>query len=173
MWPLVLDAIIAGCLWGGHGVAAIDLPLAVAPRRERPFYLAAFATASGVGFAVSVSLSSVAVGLAPARVAFGLTPFEVLFVASALARFGCGVYALRLADARGGSLRALLRTMGALEARGGLLVSYLLFDAAFTRELMRLGYADAEARRDEILEFLRESTATFREPAERQRLASR
>jgi MFS family permease len=114
-WPLVLDAIIAGCLWGGHGVAAIDLPLAVAPRRERPFYLAAFATASGVGFALSASLSSVAVGLAPPRVAFGLTPFEVLFAASALGRFGCGVYALRLADARGGSLRALL--MGLAPAR--------------------------------------------------------
>jgi MFS family permease len=109
VWPLVLDAIIAGCLWGGHGVAAIDLPLAVAPRRERPFYLAAFATASGVGFASSGALSSVAVGLAPARVAFGLTPFEVLFVASAIGRFSCGVYALRLADARGGTLRALLR----------------------------------------------------------------
>jgi NTE family protein len=54
------------------------------------------------------------------------------------------------------SLRALLRTLGALEARGGLLVSYLLFDAAYTRELMRLGRADAEARRAEILDFLRE-----------------
>ncbi|HEU4517049.1 MAG TPA: patatin-like phospholipase family protein, partial [Steroidobacteraceae bacterium] len=72
------------------------------------------------------------------------------------------------------SLRALLRTLGALEARGGLLVSYLLFDAEYTRELMRLGYADAEARRSEILEFIRENTETIRsEHTERQRLASR
>jgi hypothetical protein len=56
--PLLLDAVIAGCLWGGHGVAALDLPLAVAPRRERPFYLAAFATAAGVGFAGASALSS-------------------------------------------------------------------------------------------------------------------
>lgn len=72
------------------------------------------------------------------------------------------------------SLRALLRTLGALEARGGLLVSYLLFDAEYTRELMRLGYADAEARRSEILEFIRENTETIRsEHTERQRLAIR
>ena len=60
------------------------------------------------------------------------------------------------------SLRSLLRTIGALEARGGLLVSYLLFDAAYTRELMRLGYADAEARRSEIMEFIREDPETAR-----------
>jgi NTE family protein len=53
------------------------------------------------------------------------------------------------------SLRRLLRTIGALEARGGLLVSYLLFESAYTEELMRLGRADAEARREEIVEFLR------------------
>jgi NTE family protein len=60
------------------------------------------------------------------------------------------------------SLRSLLRTIGALEARGGLLVSYLLFDAAYTRELMRLGYADAQARQSEILEFIREDAETVR-----------
>ena len=60
------------------------------------------------------------------------------------------------------SLRSLLRTIGALEARGGLLVSYLLFDAAYTRELMRLGYSDAESRRSEILEFIREDPETGR-----------
>jgi hypothetical protein len=111
VWPLLLDAVLAGSLWGGHGVAAIDLPLAVAPRRERPYYVAAFATAGGVGFAASAALASAGAGLAPRELAGGITPFHVLFVASGAARFACGVYALRLADAKGGSLRALASAM--------------------------------------------------------------
>jgi NTE family protein len=52
------------------------------------------------------------------------------------------------------SLRALMRTMGASNATSSLLLSYLLFERGFTRELIALGVEDARARADEIRTFL-------------------
>ena len=53
------------------------------------------------------------------------------------------------------SLRALLRALGANQAASTLLLSYLLFESGFTRELIALGYEDARARADEIRAFLK------------------
>ena len=50
-------------------------------------------------------------------------------------------------------VRALLSGIGATEARGAALASYLLFEAGYTRELMALGRADTHARHDDVLEF--------------------
>jgi NTE family protein len=58
-------------------------------------------------------------------------------------------------------VRALMSGMGAggsvgdaaTPARGSALASYLLFESAFTQELMALGEADTMARRDEVLAF--------------------
>lgn len=52
------------------------------------------------------------------------------------------------------TLRVLLRTMGALNASGGQLMSYLLFQDSYTRELITLGYQDAMKRSDDLLAFL-------------------
>ena len=50
-------------------------------------------------------------------------------------------------------VRALLGGIGATERRGAALASYLLFEGAYTRELMALGQRDTYARRNDVLEF--------------------
>jgi NTE family protein len=52
------------------------------------------------------------------------------------------------------TIRLLLRGLGALNYGGRQLLSYLLFESGYTRELIALGYADATARKAEILAFL-------------------
>ncbi|MGE5468913.1 MAG: patatin-like phospholipase family protein [Ignavibacteria bacterium] len=52
------------------------------------------------------------------------------------------------------SVRALLHGLGATNRTGGALTSYLLFERPYTEALIRLGYADTLARREEVAAFL-------------------
>jgi NTE family protein len=52
------------------------------------------------------------------------------------------------------TLRVLLRTMGAMNTGGSALMSYLMFQGSFTRDLIALGYKDAMDRSGEIMAFL-------------------
>jgi NTE family protein len=65
-----------------------------------------------------------------------------------------GRMALAYADRLPTGVRYLLRGLGGNESSGASLLSYLMFDRGYCRELLQLGYADALARRDEIAAFL-------------------
>jgi NTE family protein len=56
-------------------------------------------------------------------------------------------------------VRYLLEGLGTPDAQSADLMSYLLFDAAYTRALVDIGYRDAHVRIDEIEAFLRPDTA--------------
>ena len=106
LWPIALEAVLAGALWGGHGIAAVDLSVALAPRSGRPFYLAAFATAGGLGFAAASILAGLLVSLLPAQfmlLGFSWTGIHILLLVSALARAVAALLAVRIQerDARG------------------------------------------------------------------------
>ncbi len=52
------------------------------------------------------------------------------------------------------AIRFLLRGIGATRTGGATLTSYLLFEPAYCRALIALGYKDTMARRDEVMKFL-------------------
>jgi len=52
------------------------------------------------------------------------------------------------------SIRLLFKSVGATERGGATLLSYLLFETGFCRELLALGYKDAMAKRENLLGFL-------------------
>lgn len=51
-------------------------------------------------------------------------------------------------------IRILLRSIGAMSRREGALASYLLFERAYTKQLVDLGYRDAMAQREQLIKFL-------------------
>jgi NTE family protein len=61
------------------------------------------------------------------------------------------------------ALKTLLRALGAHNSPNSLLLSYLLFERGFTREMIDMGYQDAKARSGEIRNFLQlENARQFR-----------
>jgi NTE family protein len=85
------------------------------------------------------------------REAPGVRLVEALLLAPSIEP---SVVAARHLQALPAPLRALLSVIGARGPAGSLLASYLIFEAAFTREMIALGEADTLARREEVLQFL-------------------
>jgi MFS family permease len=121
LWPLAIDALIGGTAWGGHGIAAFALPLAVAPRRQRPFYLAAFAAAGGGAYALAAAAGGALVPALSAAGADAGQAVRLLFVISSAGRLASAFLALGIRERGAGTLLELHRAargaaVGALAA---------------------------------------------------------
>jgi NTE family protein len=83
--------------------------------------------------------------------ALGVRPIESLVIAPSERLDGIAAQYL---SALPKPVRALLEVLGAHRGNGAGLASYLLFESAYTRVLIDLGFADTVARQDEVLGFL-------------------
>ena len=120
LWPLALDAILAGIFWSGHALAAFALPLAVTGRRERPFYVAGFSAVCGLAFAAATVLGGALAGALPHTFALGhlqVCNLQVLFALSGLLRFAAAFTSLAIHEPAARSVGSMWSTVIAPLAR--------------------------------------------------------
>ncbi len=109
--------------------------------------------------------SDVEVGDAPAEADVeGMRPIDALVISPSE---DLALVAQRFAHRMPRLVRYMLDGLGIPDAQSADLLSYLLFDSTFTRTLVDIGWRDADARIDEIEEFVR--TAEPLVPAEPRR----
>lgn len=114
LWPLAVDAVLTGVLAGAQGLAAFAMPMAVAPRALRPYFLAVFSLVGGLGTAVAATLGGRVAALLPARFELGgreVYALQLLFLATALARVGAAALALRIREPGARGVRDLGRVV--------------------------------------------------------------
>lgn len=101
------------------------------------------------------------------KAATSLRPIEMLIIAPSQR---LDEIASRHVGTLPGPVRALLGGIGATELRGSALASYLLFEASYTNDLIRLGQRDTLVRRSDILAFFGHDPTRVSEAPESTRL---
>jgi MFS family permease len=116
LWPLGVDALLAGLFWGGHALAVFALPLALTRRRERPFYIAAFAAVGGVAFTTGTALGGALALSLPARhliAGLEIHNLQVLFVLSGLLRLAAAFLSHRIEEPAARGVKEVWSAIGA------------------------------------------------------------
>ena len=94
-WVFALEAVTGGVATAGATVAGLAVPLALAPRAERPAWNATFALAGGLAFGAGTFLAVPLAALLPAGAAIA-GPLTAPFLASAALRAAAAALALKL-----------------------------------------------------------------------------
>lgn len=109
-WPVAIEAIAGGILASGFSLSSFALPLAIAPREGRRFYLAVFSTAGGIAFAVASAAGGLIAQALPASFALGgrtVYGLQILFVLCAVGRLSAASLAMNIVEADSSPVPAL------------------------------------------------------------------
>ena len=120
LWPLLIDAALAGLFWSGHSLAVFALPLTLTRRRERPFFVAALAAMGGLAFATATAGAGALASWLPDRLSplgWPIHDLQVLFVLSALLRLVAATFSLKIEEPSARRLTDVLRAVVSRLAR--------------------------------------------------------
>lgn len=110
MWPIWFDAVAAGIFMTGLNIAALNLPLVVTPKPNRLYYLALFATITGLGIGLaSVLAGKVAMMMSGVQIIVPgldhpLVNYHLIFACSSFFRMGSVCLLLKYREDRGKSV---------------------------------------------------------------------
>jgi MFS family permease len=115
-WPVWVDAFAVGVFWSGFNLAALNVPLSVAPARGRATFVGVFGALTGLALGLScVAGGALAQALGPSpREVLGLTlaPAQVMFLISGVLRVAALPLAVRMPDPLDRSLVFLVGEVG-------------------------------------------------------------
>lgn len=118
LWPIWVDAVATGLFMTGMNIAAVNLPLVVTPQKNRLYYLAVFATVSGLGIGLAMILSGkVAMLLSGIQLdvpllSHDLNNYHIIFAFSGLFRLGSMALLVKYQEENGRSLAEAFMRLG-------------------------------------------------------------
>ncbi len=124
-WLAPVIHLLGGAAWAGHGLAAGNLLLRLAPRAHNAVYFSTFAALSGVGSAVGPVLAGLlgvwlrgqALALSP----FAINHFQVIFACSFAGRVSTLLLLRRVVEPRQASVRQVIRVLRTVRGMNALM----------------------------------------------------